>query len=313
MLIDVSKMTSSNRFDLVTVGHFAIDTISSPKLMQSRTTLGGPVTYVSTAAARLGARVSVISMVGKDFPNEFLDWFQNSHVNLSGLKRTRRGVTTRFSLRYQYNDRRRHQLKAVAPSIQASDIPKLLQTQAIHVAPIANELSTDVIQVLRKRTPFLSLDPQGFVRRFDSNGNVQSKRWRGKAVLELVDIYKSTQNEMKTVTGKTDAFQAARRIQDYGVKVVVATRGLHGSTLLVENRFYSVPAYRPRMILDPTGAGDTYIGAFLAEYIRGKDPQWCACVGSAAASFVVEGIGPERFGNREETYARARIIYQKCR
>jgi sugar/nucleoside kinase (ribokinase family) len=63
--------------------------------------------------------------------------------------------------------------------------------------------------------------------------------------------------------------------------------------------------------LDPTGAGDVFIGAFLAEYIRTKDPVWCACVGSASASFVVEGIGPERFGERQETYERAKEIYEK--
>ena len=311
MLIDVSTMTSSNRFDLVTVGHFAIDTISSPKLVPERIALGGSATYVSLAAAKLGAKVSVISKVGKDFPNRFLGWLQNNNVDLSGLARTRSGRTTRFSLRYQANHKRRLQLKAVAPSIQTSDVPDSLQTQAIHVAPIANELSINVVQALRKLTHTLSLDPQGFVRSFDSDGNVRSKRWRGKAVLELIDIYKSTQDEIKKVTGAADIFQASRSIQDHGVKIVVTTRGLQGSTLLVENTVYRVPACKPHVILDPTGAGDAYIGAFLAEYARKEDPYWCACVGSAAASFVVEGVGSERFGNREETYARARKIYQK--
>ena len=62
---------------------------------------------------------------------------------------------------------------------------------------------------------------------------------------------------------------------------------------------------------DPTGAGDAFIGAFLAEYVSGKDPEWCSCVGSAASSFVVEGIGPAVFGEKEETYLRARQIYGK--
>ena len=62
---------------------------------------------------------------------------------------------------------------------------------------------------------------------------------------------------------------------------------------------------------DPTGAGDAFIGAFLAEYVSGKDPEWCSCVGSAASSFVVEGIGPAEFGEKEETYLRARQIYGK--
>jgi len=59
-------------FDLVTVGHFAIDLILSPKIANPRLTLGGSPTYVSLAARKLGARGSVISKVGKDFQTNTL-------------------------------------------------------------------------------------------------------------------------------------------------------------------------------------------------------------------------------------------------
>jgi len=311
MLIDVSAMTLPNRFDVVTVGHFAIDTINSPKITPAQTTLGGSPTYVSVAAAKLGADVSVVSKVGKDFPNKYLDWLRSNHVDLSGLKRTTSGVTTRFVLQYQRNWKRKLQLRSLAPSIHANDIPDSLQAQAIHVAPIANELSTEVVQKLRKLTRILSLDPQGFTRDFDGRGNVRLKHWEERTVLELIDVYKSSQDEIRMVTGITDIKRAARRIQNYGAKIVIITRGLHGSALLFQNAFYNLPACSSQVLIDPTGAGDAYIGAFLAEYVDGRDPRWCACVGAAAASFIVEGIGSERFGNKEETYARARRIYQK--
>ena len=51
--------------------------------------------------------------------------------------------------------------------------------------------------------------------------------------------------------------------------------------------------------------------AFLTEYLRQKDSTWCACVGSAAASVVVEGLGPTYFGKKEEIYRRAKILYEK--
>ncbi len=127
MLIDVSTMTRQNKFDIVIVGHFAIDTISSQETTHARTTLGGPATYVSVAAARLGAKVSVISKVGKDFPAEYRNWLQHNNVDLSGLKQAETGVTTRFSLEYQAAWKRRLQLKARAPPITASDIPRSLQ------------------------------------------------------------------------------------------------------------------------------------------------------------------------------------------
>ena len=102
-----------------------------------------------------------------------------------------------------------------------------------------------------------------------------------------------------------------RRISDYGVKIVIVTRGVQGSMLLFDGTFYSIPAYKSKHVVDPTGAGDAFSGAFLTEYVRGKEVLWCACVGAASASFVVEGVGPERFGEREETYERAREIYEK--
>jgi len=298
-------------FDLVTVGHFAIDLTTSPRIVSPKPTLGGPPTYVSLAAVKLGAKVSVVSKVGEDFSKDYLKWLRTHNVDLSGLKRVEGALTTKFVLTYQDGWKRKLQLKARAPPISAGDIPNSLKARAIHVAPIANELSKNAVSKLRRSASILSLDPQGFVRRFDPHGNVSLKRWRQKSVLGLVDVYKSSQDEMKMVTETNDVQLATKKIQDYGVKIVVITRGIRGSTMFFDHTFYNVPAYQTQAILDPTGAGDAFIGAFLAEYIRGKDPPWCACVGSASASFVVEGVGPERFGEREETYERAKEIYEK--
>ena len=93
---------------------------------------------------------------------------------------------------------------------------------------------------------------------------------------------------------------------------MIATKGMKGSELLYQGQFYTVPACKPKALVDPTGAGDVYIGAFLAEYAHGKEILWCASVGSAAASFVIEGVGPERFGEKHEVYERATGIYEKA-
>jgi sugar/nucleoside kinase (ribokinase family) len=310
MLIDVSTMTRRSKFDIVTVGHFAIDTIHSPNTTQT-TTLGGPPTYVSVAAARLGAEVSVISKVGSDFPKEYRNWLQHNNVDLSGLKQVEGEATTRFSLKYQAAWKRKLQLKAYAPPIKASDIPSSLEAQVVHIAPVAGELLTGAVRKLRKSAPILSLDPQGFVRSVTTSGSVRHKNWADPSTLELADVYKSSLDEIRIVTGIASLRRAAKRIQDYGVKIVIVTQGMQGSVLLSDEVFQEVPACKPRALVDPTGAGDAYIGAFLAEYLRNEDPFWCACVGSAMASFVVEEVGPHGFGNREETYARAREIYEK--
>jgi len=296
--------------DLVTVGHFSIDTITVPHTTSPKRVLGGPPTYVSLTATRLGANVSVVSKVGQDFSHRYVEWLKTQGVGVSWLQRVKGASTTQFALDYAGFERKLR-LTSRAPDISLEDIPSSLRARAIHVAPIANEINEDVIDELRRRTALLSLDPQGFVRSFDEQGNVRLTRWEGRRVLEHIDVYKSSTEEIEVATGLKKLRAAMKRIHDLGAKEVVVTKGVKGSILLFENVFYDVPACRSRVVVDPTGAGDAYIGAFLVEHVRGKEPLWCACVGAAAASFVVEGVGPTVFGERGETYARAREIYEK--
>ncbi len=298
-------------FDLITVGHFAIDTIYSPNISVLKQALGGPPTYVSVAAAKLGASVSVISKVGEDFSNKYLEWLKNNEVDLSGLRRIEDAGSTQFIIKYQKNSSRKMQLKVKAPSLTVADLPRNLQAKAIHVAPIAGELSEEIVAELRRKADILSLDPQGFVRSFDAEGNVSLKHWEERTVLEQIDLFKSSVSEIGAITGERSLKAAMRRISDYRVKTVIVTRSRRGCTMLCDGVFYSVPAFKPTHVVDPTGAGDAFSGAFLAEYVRRKDPLWCACVGSASASFLIESTGPERFGGKEETYERAKEIYEK--
>lgn len=297
-------------FDLVTVGHFAIDLILSPKISTPEPTLGGAPTYVSLAARKLDSKVSVISKVGEDFPDEYIALLNANTVDLTGFITVRGASTTRFILTYK-DLKRKLQLKSLAPAILVRDIPSSLRSKAIHVAPIADEVSHKVIERLRTQTETLSLDSQGFVRRFDKQGNTSLSRWQNSAVLRQIDVYKSSLEEIGVATGFADLHSAMNRIHEWGAKIVIVTRSIDGSTLFFEDRFYDIPACRPKVVKDPTGAGDSYIGAFLAEYTRAQDPAWCACVGSAASSFVIEGVGPAMFGEKEEIYERAADAYDE--
>ena len=297
-------------FDLVTAGHFAIDLISSPKITSPKPTLGGSPTYVSVAAKKLDAKASVISKVGEDFSSRHIAWLNANGVDLSGLERIKGASTTRFILKYT-NGRRQLQLKSRAPPILPEDTPNSLRAEVVHIAPVANEISRNLVDKLRTLTNILSLDPQGFVREFDMDGNMHLKRWHDHRVLEQIDLYKSSSNEIRRATGLADIQMAMEKIRDYGAKIVIVTKGTKGSKLLFEGKLYDIPACKPKIVRDPTGAGDAFIGAFLAEYVKEKDPVWCACTGSASASFVVEGVGPEVFGEKKEIYARASKIYGK--
>lgn len=299
-------------FDILSVGHFSIDSIFLPDRLKPFVVLGGSAAYVSFAARHLNARASVLSKVGGDFPAAYMWWLRQEDVDLSALIKVENAQTTRFELKYN-NDlsNRTLQLNSKAPAITVDDLPQSLKAKAIHIAPIANEITYEVAEKLKRCSEFLSIDPQGLVRVFDENGNVTYGSLADKRLLELANIYKSSQAEIVSVTNQPDLNSAVKAIHDYGVETVIVTLGAKGALLSIENNVYDIPACKPEKIVDPTGAGDAFIGGFLAEYVNGENHLRCAYVGSAVASFVVEAPGPTFFGDKEQIYQRARLLYEK--
>jgi sugar/nucleoside kinase (ribokinase family) len=272
-------------FDLVTVGHLSIDYVISPKITHSRETLGGPPTFCSLAARKLDARVSIVSKVGADFPPEYVECLAASGVDLSGMSVVESASTTRFVLRYEQG-RRMLQLKSRAPPIRMDDISDSLRSRAIHAAPIADELPAETIGKMRI-------------------GN--------RELLREIDIFKSATKELESFVGTADLASALEETHEQGIQIVIVTKGSEGSILSCKGKTYEIPACKPMAFVDPTGAGDVFISAFLAEYIQGREATWCGCVGSASASFVVEDLGPSRFGEKGEVYERASKALESVR
>ena len=299
-------------FDIVSVGHFSLDSIFLPERTTPFVVLGGSAAYVSFAARRLDARVAVVSKIGDDFPTAYSWWLRQEGVDLSGVSKAANAQTTRFELKYSSDlSDRVLQLKNRAPPISVQDLPNSLKAKAIHIAPIAGEINYEIAEKLRSCADVLSLDPQGLLRNFGKNGNVILGSLVDKRVLGLIDIYKSSLKEIQAVTGLSDIDSAIKAVHTHGVKIVIVTLKANGAAVSVEDTIHKVPAYKPEKIIDPTGAGDAFIGSFLGEYVNGEECSWCSYVGSAAASLVVEGIGPTFFGDKEEIYRRARLLYEK--
>lgn len=298
--------------DIVSVGHFSIDSILLPSRQMPFVILGGSTAYVCFAGRRLEAKVSAVSKVGCDFPEAYVWWLSQEGVNLSALVKVENAQTTRFGLEYNSDlSDRVLRLKSRAPPITVEDLPHSLRARAIHIAPIAGEITYDVAEKLRSCADVLSFDPQGLVRNFSKNGDVTLGALPDRRILGVVDVFKSSLKEIEAVTGLSELKSATRVLHDHGAKIVIVTFGANGAAVSVEDTLHNVPAYKSEKLVDPTGAGDAFIGSFLAEYVRGEDCAWCSHVGSAVASLVVEGIGPTFFGDKEEIYRRARALYKK--
>ncbi|MDR0372772.1 MAG: PfkB family carbohydrate kinase [Nitrososphaerota archaeon] len=296
-------------FDIAVAGHFSVDTIILPTRKMPFNVLGGAVAYTSFTAKCLDASIAVISRTGANFPQAYLWWLEQEGINVSGVKRNLEETTTAFELTYSKDFAERAlKLKSKGTPLTIEDIPKDFRAKAVHLAPIANEISIEVAEELKKAADIVSLDPQGLLRSFDEQGNVSRNAPIDNDIFSLINIYKSSQNEIYALTGESELKAAIRVVHDVGVETVIITNGAKGAVLSVEGAQYPITACQPQVLVDPTGAGDVFIGGFLTEYMRQKESLWCACVGSAAASFVVEGIGPTYMGKKEQIYQRAQDI-----
>jgi sugar/nucleoside kinase (ribokinase family) len=298
--------------DVAVVGHFSVDTLVLPTRKQPFQVLGGSATYTSFSAKHLDASVSVISKVGANFPEAYLWWVEQEGISIKNVSRHPEQPTTSFELTYtkDFADRTL-KLKSKGPPLSLEDLPKDFHARAVHLAPIDNEISYEVAEELKKCADIVSLDPQGLLRSFDAEGNVSDNFEVDNRIFSLINVLKASQSEIYTLTGEPELKPAIKAIHDVGVETVIVTMGAKGSVLSVEGAQYNIPACQSDVLVDPTGAGDVFIGGFLTEYIQQKESLWCAAVGSAAASFVVEGLGPTYLGKKEDVYQRAQVLYEK--
>jgi cytidine kinase len=306
----MGEMATQN-YDIAVVGHLSVDSIILPSRDKPFVVLGGSAAYTSFAAKRLDAKTMVISKVGGDFPEAYLWWLKQEDINVSAVLRAPQEPTTSFELAYNGDlSERTLRLKSKGTAIDVSEVPTNFHAKAIHIAPIANEVSYELVERLKQCGDTLSLDPQGLIRSFNAEGAVSEDASVDSRIFSLINIYKSSQKEILALTGKSELKPAVKAIHDYGVETVIVTNGAKGSLLSVGGAQYDVAACPPEVLVDPTGAGDAFIGGFLTEYVRQKESVWCACVGAAISCMVVEGIGPTFFGKKEEIYKIATHMHE---
>ncbi len=285
------------------IGHIAIDKVITAT--GTRTQLGGPPSYISPVAQILGVGIRVATKVGEDLPEEFtrmlLDWGMDVSVF------TVHTPTTRFVLDYTRGGRGLA-VDGVCADIEPEDVLDL--PDEVIIAPIAGEIPWRTLQAVTSRT--LALDPQGFIRDIGPDGSIRLKRWLDERLLARLSVFKASVEELGFITGTTDAGRGLARLNELGVGVAIATLGEEGALVQTSDERLSIPVYECDRV-DPTGAGDAFLAGFFTEYVRDGDLEWCAAMGAASASAVVETIGPRVEISLDELVERAEGIQEMVR
>ncbi len=254
----------------------------------------GGTSYSGIAAARLGCKSKILSS-GNSELSGWIDKLASDGVKVE-LQEDKN--STLFVNDYTHGDR----MQTLMSNTAKIELHTNVKSDVIHINPMLGEVDSELVKKARKLCDVLSLDVQGFVRS-QKSGRVVGKFFdEREEILPHVDFLKVGSNEIGSVSRLKDFESVCEELHSLGAKTVALTFGADGS-LVYDGELHRVAAFRTNVV-DETGAGDVYGTAFATRYFDTNDVVDSAVFASAAASFVVEDIGPRSIAEREDVLKR---------
>jgi cytidine kinase len=291
---------------VLVVGSTALDSIKTP-VSENPRLLGGSASHAAVAASFF-APVKMVGVVGDDFPKKYITLYKRHKIDLEGLQMAQ-GQTFHWSGEYELNMNKRRTLNTVL-GVFETFTPHLPQphkeTPYVLLANIAPSLQHHVLDQM-SRPKFIVADTMDL--------------WLNIALPDLlkllkrVDAFVLNDSEAHLLTKETNILPALKRIHKLGPKYVIIKKGEHGAILSGPSGLFSAPAYPIKCVIDPTGAGDSFVGGLLG-YLASvggsveKNLRRAILHGTAVASFCCEGFGLNRITRvtREQIDERAKQL-----
>lgn len=296
---------------IMIAGHVTLDRIRTDQQERRTWVPGGPAVHASLAAASLGIKPHIVSKIGRDFGRERIEWLRQMGVDTRFLKVTA-APTTKFEIRYR-RGRRSMRLLSECEKLRLSDLRRDLRIQSLHIGPVTGEIPEVVAKSFADQSMLTSLDPQGYLRRIGRDKRVLRRPWLDRSLLRKIDVLKVSTDELRTMTGIANSRHALRKLRRIGPSICIHTKGGRGSDLSTHEGVFRIPAYKPKRVVDPTGAGDAFMGVFLCDYPRSRDAVWSASLGAAVASLKVEKPGPDLVRDLSKLGERANAVFSQVR
>ncbi|TWP23393.1 sugar kinase [Apibacter muscae] len=278
---------------LLAVGTVAYDAIETP-FGKTDKILGGAATYIGLAASKLGTEVNLISVVGGDFQQKYLDLLENHKIGIQGIEKVEDGKTFFWSGIYHEDMNSRDTLVTELNVLESFNpvIPEdLKNSEVLMLGNLHPAVQLSVIEQMSEKPKLIVLDTMDFW--MNSTWDLLLK------VIAKVDVITINDSEARQLSGEFSLVKAAKKIQQLGPKFVVIKKGEHGALLFHKEQVFFAPAMPLEEILDPTGAGDSFAGGMTGYLAKSEDFAFenlkkAIIVGSALASYTVEKFGVER-------------------
>lgn len=291
---------------LLIVGTVAFDAIETP-FGKTDKILGGAATFIGLSAANFGVKSGVVSVVGGDFPQDYLDLLTDRGVNTDGIEIVPEGKTFFWSGKY-HNDLNTRDTLITELNVLADFNPVVPEafkdSPYVMLGNLHPLVQLSVLDQLNSEPKLVALDTMNF--------------WMDNALEDLMKVIKRVNvitindEEARQLSGEYSLVKAAEKIQAMGPEYVVIKKGEHGALLFHEKEVFFAPALPLEFVFDPTGAGDTFAGGFIGhlaktDNISFENMKTAVIQGSNLASFSVEKFGTERMLSLSEDEINNRL------
>jgi sugar/nucleoside kinase (ribokinase family) len=290
---------------LLIVGTVAFDELITP-WGESGKIIGGSATYAALSAANFKNDISIVSIIGEDFPESKLELMREKGIDTSGIKRVDGAKTFFWKGKYHEDMNTRDSLETELNVLADFDpiLPeKAKDAEYLMLGNLTPSVQMKVLKQMNKRPKLVIMDTMNF--------------WMDiampelKEVLKEVDLLTINDEEARQLSGEHSLLKAARKIFTMGPKYPIIKKGEHGAMLFHGEQIFYAPALPLEEVFDPTGAGDTFAGGFIGQIVREDDISFenmkrGVIYGSAMASFCVEKFGTEELlkVNRKDIHER---------
>lgn len=278
---------------LLVVGTVAFDAIETP-FGKTDKIVGGAASYISLAASYYTKNIHLVSVIGDDFSEDFLNTLKKQGVDLEGLQIKKGEKSFFWAGRYHNDLNSRDTLDTQLNVLEHFDpiVPEKAKTaEFLMLGNLVPAVQRSVINQMTTRPKLIVMDTMNF--------------WMDIAMEELlktiamVDVLTINDSEARQLSGEYSLVKAAQKILKMGPKVLIIKKGEHGALLFNKEEVFFAPALPLEEVFDPTGAGDSFAGGFIGYLAQTKDVSFsnmkrALIYASAMASFTVERFGTER-------------------
>ena len=295
---------------VIVVGTLAFDTIETPYGKVERV-IGGSAPFASLAAKTKNVECAVVSIVGNDFPKSYLDLLVSKGIDISEVQIEKSGKSFFWSGKYYHNMNKRDTLETQV-NVLANFDPKIPKNYTnIDILVLGNldpKVQLSVISQFEKRPKFTMLDTMNFW--MDNTLDNLLK------IISKVDLLCINDEEVIQLSGCEDYKNGIKKILTMGPKYLIMKKGEYGSTLYSDNLEFFCPSFKVKKVIDPTGAGDSFAGAFAGHLAESKNYTFesissALIYANAVASFCVEKFGIENMLNISKDEIDKRISFIK--